>query len=345
MALAGGACRRRARRFPEKDGNTSFERNLSKVDFRNVSSDKPAQAPAPQPAARRPRPPGAQASGAQTRGPSAPDAPAPDALAPDALAALAPDGLSRVPGRARQPEAAADASPAAGDFFTGEMGLHKITDARAMRALAHPLRLALLEALAHAGTLTATQASELLGESPANCAFHLRTLAKYGYVAEAGGGKGRERPWRRTHNALQITTDQEDPLAAMAADELGHYWLDMVLERARTGLASESSWPGEWRHHPLLGQSESILYVTPDEARELGQDIYRLLRRFDDRVDHPESRPAGTMPIETLLLSYPLLHLASWPVPGDAPQPPAGQPSTGQPSTERPPAGQPDPPE
>ena len=57
-----------------------------------------------------------------------------------------------------------------------------LTDPKAMRALAHPLRWALLEALGHAGTLTATQASEMLGESPANCAFHLRTLAKYGFV-------------------------------------------------------------------------------------------------------------------------------------------------------------------
>jgi hypothetical protein len=49
-----------------------------------------------------------------------------------------------------------------------------------MRALAHPLRVALIEASSQAETrtLTATEASDLLGESPANCAFHLRTLAK-----------------------------------------------------------------------------------------------------------------------------------------------------------------------
>src|SRR6185312_5330915 len=57
----------------------------------------------------------------------------------------------------------------------------ELNDPKAMRALAHPLRWALLEALGHAGTLTATQASEMLGESPANCAFHLRTLARYGF--------------------------------------------------------------------------------------------------------------------------------------------------------------------
>ena len=71
-----------------------------------------------------------------------------------------------------------------------------ITDPTVMRALAHPVRMALIELFGVHATLTATQASEALGESPANCAFHLRTLAKYGFIEEAGGGRGRERPWK-----------------------------------------------------------------------------------------------------------------------------------------------------
>jgi DNA-binding transcriptional ArsR family regulator len=189
------------------------------------------------------------------------------------------------------------------------------TDARAMRALAHPVRIALLEALVHTGTLTATQASELLGESPANCAFHLRTLGKYGYVVEAGGGKGRERPWRRAHTALHITTEQEDPGAAVAAEELGQFWVERIMERARSALARRRSWPAEWRHSGLPTESEYILYMTPEEAREFGAEVERLYRRFEDRLDHPERRPDGAMPIETLLFSYPLLHLAGWPGP------------------------------
>jgi predicted transcriptional regulator len=208
-------------------------------------------------------------------------------------------------------ETRAPAQPAAAD-----PGVHKITDARAMRALAHPLRLALLEALMHAGTLTATQASELLGESPANCAFHLRTLAKYGYVVETGGGKGRERPWRRAHDVLQITTDQEDPVAATAAEEVGQFWVDIVLERARSALARSNSWPDEWKHNRLLGESQHVAYVTPEEASELGAAINQLYLRYYDRTDHPELRPAGAMPIEILALSYPLLHLADRPAPG-----------------------------
>jgi len=229
--------------------------------------------------------------------------------------------------------ATAGADPSAESVFTGDLALHKITDARAMRALAHPVRIALLEALAHAGTLTATQASELLGESPANCAFHLRTLGKYGYVVEAGGGKGRERPWRRAHTVLQITSEQEDPLVATAATEVGDYWLDMSLDRARSSLRGRGSWPAQWQHNLLLGQSDQLVYVTREEANELGAEIYRLCRRYDDRVDHPERRPDGAMPIEVLTLAYPMLHLAGWPGPGehDPREPGPGEHDPGEP--------------
>ena len=92
-------------------------------------------------------------------------------------------------------------------------GSREITDPKAMRALAHPLRLTLLEQLGRAGTLTATQAAEIVGESPANCSFHLRTLAKYGFVEEAATGQGRERPWRRVAHPLVVPVT-----AALAAD-------------------------------------------------------------------------------------------------------------------------------
>ena len=206
-----------------------------------------------------------------------------------------------------------EATTAELDTADGGMPNHKITDARAMRALAHPVRLALLEALVHAGTLTATQASELLGESPANCAFHLRTLAKYGYVVEAGGGKGRERPWRRAHTMLQITTDQDDPSAAIAADELSQWWLSATLDRARSALSRRATWPAGWQHNDLTGENQMIVYATADEANELAAETVRLFLRFHDRLDHPERRPDGAMPIEVLLLSYPLLHLAARP--------------------------------
>src|ERR1700726_709335 len=109
-----------------------------------------------------------------------------------------------------------------------------LTDARAMRAVAHPVRMALIELFGYHETLTATQASDLLGESPANCAFHLRTLAKYGFVREAGGGKGRERPWVRAHRSINLSTEgQADYQAELAARTLSAAFGERMLQRIR----------------------------------------------------------------------------------------------------------------
>ncbi len=194
-----------------------------------------------------------------------------------------------------------------------------LNDPKAMRALAHPLRWALLESLGHAGTLTATQASEMLGESPANCAFHLRTLARYGFVEEAGGGKGRERPWRQAYRRLSWQARQGDEQFRLAGQALNQIWLDRVLSRARRSLAATASWPEGFADD--LGGSTSMLYVTPDEARELYGELMKTVERtigqehrFTERKD-PARRPPGAVPVEFVLLGYPVLDAP--PLPGD----------------------------
>jgi hypothetical protein len=194
-----------------------------------------------------------------------------------------------------------------------------LNDPKAMRALAHPLRWALLEALGHAGTLTATQASEMLGESPANCAFHLRTLAKYGFVEEAGGGKGRERPWRRAFGRMSWHARQGDEQFRLAGQALNQVWLDRVLSRARRSLAATTSWPEGFEDD--LGGSTSMSYMTPEEAREVHAELMKTFERtigqehrFVERRD-PARRPPGAVPVEFVLLAYPILDAP--PLPGD----------------------------
>ena len=179
--------------------------------------------------------------------------------------------------------------------------------------MAHPVRLSLLELLHHTGTLTATQASESLGESPANCAFHLRTLAKYGFVEEAGGGRGRERPWRRVPGTIRLTNQEDDPEYEAAARAFGDVWLPALTRRALDTIARRDLWPEGWRKG-VLGQGVSILYLTPDEAREVEAELRVLTARHDERTDHPELRPADAIPVEFLTFAYPLLHLLGVPV-------------------------------
>src|SRR5215475_12330181 len=107
----------------------------------------------------------------------------------------------------------------------------RMTDPRALRALAHPLRLRLLTRLRTEGPLTATKAGELLGESSASCSFHLRQLAKYGLVGEAGGGTGRERPWRATAMFTYTPDVAENPELAAATDQLAEVIADRYFKQ------------------------------------------------------------------------------------------------------------------
>ena len=76
----------------------------------------------------------------------------------------------------------------------------QVTDVRALRALAHPLRNRLLGQLRLNGPATASQLGRVVGESSGSTSYHLRQLAAYGFVEEVEGqGTARERWWRARH--------------------------------------------------------------------------------------------------------------------------------------------------
>ena len=204
-------------------------------------------------------------------------------------------------------EAVSEAASEQGTETAPERVELDLTDPKAMRAFAHPVRMALLELIEVAGTLTATQASELLGESPANCAFHLRTLGKYGFIAETGGGKGRERPWKIANQRIRLSTDQESPSAALVARTVQQQWFDRVMRRAREILGSDNK-PEGWRD--AQAGTQTVLFLTRDELTQLTEDVRQVLDRYEERQGDPAKRPEGALPVELLYFAYPLAHLA-----------------------------------
>jgi DNA-binding transcriptional ArsR family regulator len=181
-------------------------------------------------------------------------------------------------------------------------GPRELTDPRAMRAMAHPVRLALMEALNDAGTLTATEAAERVGESPSNCSFHLRQLAKYGFVEEAERGTGRQRPWRAVQTGMRFTDVQDDPEAALAAGTLAQVVQDRWIERARAGLARRQHIPEEWRR--VTGSDQMTLYVTPQEMEQINEEVLQILFRYRDRIADPSLRPEGSAKVEHVAFYY-----------------------------------------
>jgi hypothetical protein len=169
-----------------------------------------------------------------------------------------------------------------------------------MRALAHPLRATLLELLVREGSLTATRASELTGESPANCSFHLRQLAKYGFAEETGEGRGRERPWRPVSISQHWDADGSEE----AATHLRSFVVRRDLERLWGWFETQGSHEPEWRDAALV--SDWLLYLTEDEFRALGEELAAVASRYLDRTADPSLRPEGARPVEALAYTFPL---------------------------------------
>lgn len=177
--------------------------------------------------------------------------------------------------------------------------------------------------------MTATQASEALGESPANCAFHLRTLARYGFVREAGGGRGRERPWTAAQRTINVSaTGQADPQAALAADALSQVRLERWMDRARRVFGSRSRVPGR---EDATSWSRSTVFLTAEETVRVMRDMRNLLEPYGDRKDDPSPRPAGALPVECMVLTSPLTEFAPLVAP-DSARPGAGARPTRSPS-------------
>jgi DNA-binding transcriptional ArsR family regulator len=145
-----------------------------------------------------------------------------------------------------------------------------------MRALAHPVRLALLDHLHTLEQATATECAAAVGDSPSSCSYHLRALAKWGFVEEGEGGVGRERPWRATAARIEFTSDGLE--AIVLRDEL----VARQQQRLRDALRHEHELPPRWRR--AAQTSSATLELTPLELEELGERFEQLLDDFRGRV-------------------------------------------------------------
>src|SRR5262245_7972890 len=181
----------------------------------------------------------------------------------------------------------------------------KLTDPRSLRAVAHPLRLTLVALLRREGPMTATQAAEILGESDALCSFHLRQLAKYGLVEEAGGGRGRERPWRATSRGMWFSGAGGTPAMAAATEQLESVIAERYFELLMMWIQGKPAEPLDWQAAALFG--DTTLYVTTEELTELGTKLDALLEPFDERRFNPDLRPAGSRSVTFLQLAFPYL--------------------------------------
>lgn len=177
----------------------------------------------------------------------------------------------------------------------------EMSDPAVIRAVAHPARMAILSVLAD-GPATATECSTVADESPSSCSYHLRTLAKLGFVEQMASNDKRERRWRLAIHSHGIPKSAQDSDEVLAASRLwGQQWVAIeqrVLGQFLTGEASE---PRVWRKAATFMSTE--VRLTAQELIELGEQFNALLEPFVEREG--SALPPRTRRVRVVLTAFP----------------------------------------
>lgn len=180
----------------------------------------------------------------------------------------------------------------------------EIVDPAAMRALAHPLKWTLMDVLLVEGQATSTRCAELVGESQANCSFHLRQLARYGLVEAAPTTSKKERPWRLTTTDQSWSAIQPDERRTRAVAELERVFVEHEMTKLMRWERTAATYPETWRAAALRSAAQS--WLTDAELADLGRQITELMLTYRDRLSDPTKRPPGSRPVRLLAVGYPL---------------------------------------
>jgi DNA-binding transcriptional ArsR family regulator len=165
-----------------------------------------------------------------------------------------------------------------------------VTDPERIRALAHPTRLDLLDFLGDVESATATECAAHIGESVASCSFHLRMLAKYGYV-ERASRRGREKPWRRVSSGLDMRPAPDRPGSRTAVAELAAIQVSRQVDRLQRFLQRLDAEAEDWVQASTI--TTSSVWVTAEELAELSRAVRAVTEQFAGRSEDPALRPEG----------------------------------------------------
>ncbi|MDQ2623928.1 MAG: helix-turn-helix domain-containing protein [Actinomycetota bacterium] len=177
------------------------------------------------------------------------------------------------------------------------------SDPERIRALAHPLRLAIIDVVQDLGEATASECAERLGQTVANCSFHLRVLERAGFI-ERAEQRGREKPWRSASRRRYLEPDPESEASVLALAELVGATMAHIANRYTNYLREHA--PHEdaaWSEAILLDQS--TLWATAEEATAVRKALTALADPFRDRNHDPSLRPAGARRVRLATLIHP----------------------------------------
>jgi DNA-binding transcriptional ArsR family regulator len=167
----------------------------------------------------------------------------------------------------------------------------RITEPEALAALAHPVRLELISYLMASGPATASVCARAVGDTPSNCSYHLRTLAKAGLVDTVESNDGRKRPWRALVTGYDTDVADPDQPLSPEASRLLAVTLQHDQQIVRDFMTRRHQAPPAWRE--AYAYSTYTLRLSPDELIALGTQIDAMIRPYLSATREDAPNDAG----------------------------------------------------
>ncbi|UGQ15068.1 helix-turn-helix domain-containing protein [Yinghuangia sp. ASG 101] len=178
----------------------------------------------------------------------------------------------------------------------------EIDDLAALKTLAHPRRGRIMRHLTGRGPATSAGLARALGLNTGATSYHLRELARHGFVEEISpdGAHGRERWWRAVRADLRFPPrSRQTPDMRAALDEMNRLSFAADIEafvRYRHDTPADDPWAD------AAPYSRGTVHVTVDELAEFFEEFIALTNRYKR---DPDTLPPGVRLVRTRFLAFP----------------------------------------
>jgi DNA-binding transcriptional ArsR family regulator len=174
----------------------------------------------------------------------------------------------------------------------------RVNNLAMLRALTHPLRTRLLGALRADGPATASELGRRFNESSGATSYHLRQLARYGFVVEDEEQPSRrEKRWRAAHglSSWDVADFMGDPASRSALRVLDRERIRWMVDRLQEWYAERPDWPREWIS--AAQDSDITVRMRAEDLAELSRELWEVAARYAER-----GRPTGDVEAEQVVV-------------------------------------------
>ena len=190
----------------------------------------------------------------------------------------------------------------------GQPGVRQIKDSEVLKILAQPIRQKLWRMLLLQGPATVGSLAKQLDADPGQVSYHLRELARGGWVERAPElARDRRESWWRAVDESTAWRTEDFPTAEETALmlHLGMLMLREDMHQLQASMRDRPQRSPQWRDATCTARA--FLHLTADEAQEMNAELTAVLTRWAQHGDRARAQgdTAGRRPYFVVMYGVP----------------------------------------